>query len=171
MRTRSVAWLAVLSVLAFILVAASSASAQSDEPSLAFNPQEVPLHTALAERLSVYLDHEKNSRWGDLYDMLYKPAEWKMSREQFIADMTKRETQFPAHTLDLRPEFVGNRKNPDHAQYALLGCLEQEHWGRKKWIKGGVEAHLVNGEWLFSAFYVIAGRGQPPTTCEFKLVK
>jgi hypothetical protein len=160
-----------LSVLAFALVAAASAAAQSDEPGRAFSPQDVPLHATLAERLRVYLDHEKNSRWGEMYDMLYKPAEWKVSREKFVADMEKRESSFPAATRDLIPEFVGNRKNPEHPQYALLGCLEQEHWGRARAVKGGVEAHLVNGEWLFSAFYVIAARGQQPTPCEIKLVR
>jgi hypothetical protein len=169
MRLRGVTRIIALSVLSAFV--AATAVAQSGEPSAVYSPQDVPLHATLAERLKVYLDHEQNSRWGDLYDMLYKPSDWKVSREKFIADMTDRESKFPALTRNLIPEFVGNRKNPDHPQYAMLGCLEQEHWGRTRWLKGGVEAHLVNGEWLFSAFYTIAARGQQPAPCEVKLLK
>lgn len=171
MRLRGGTGFLALSVLLFALIVAMTAAAQSDEPNRVFSPQEVPLHAALEERLKVYLEHENNSRWGDTYDMLYKPLEWKVSREKFIRDMEKREFSFPAVTRGLLVEFVGNRKNADHPQYALLGCLKQEHWGRIKWLKGGVEAHLVNGEWLFSAFYTLGRDAQPPHCGLLKLVK
>ena len=172
MRLRGGAGFLALYVCVFSAAFASAAAAQSDEPSRVFSPQEVPLHALLAERLKVYMEHEQNSRWSDHYDMLYKPAGWKVSREQYIADMEKREGQFPAVTRRLIPEFVGNRKNQDHPQYAVLGCLELEHWGRARWEKGGVEAHYVNGEWLFSAVYTLRGGGGPSRPeCELKLVK
>lgn len=125
-------------VFSIALIASSKVAAQSLEPSGVFNPKEVPLHALLAERVEAFIEHERNARWGEMYDMLYKPEEWKVSREKFIKDMQMRAKNFPAVTRSLTPSFVGNRENPNHPQYAVFGCLEDEFRGRIRRQEGGI---------------------------------
>lgn len=146
--------LALAAALLASALLAGGASGQALRDVRPFGPEEDATHAAIGRRLEEFVRAERERRWGDFYDLLYKPADWKVSRAEFLEQARERDRMQPSITVNFTPEVIGVRDNPEHTQYALFGCLEDRFQGRRRWRRGGVEAHLVDGRWYFSAVYL-----------------
>ena len=158
---------ALAAVLAAALFA-GEAAAQPLRDVRPFRPEEDARHAAILRRLEEFVRAEREGRWGDFYDLLYKPAEWKVSREEFLEQSRQRDAIQPSVTQKLTPEMIGVRDNPDHTQYTLLGCLEYVFRGERGRRRGGVEAHFIDGRWHFSAVYNVVAdvkKDRTPLPC------
>ena len=148
----------VMAVAILVMVAVCPVRSQDDDLLKTLGAVDQKQRPQLARRLRLFMDHQRNRRWDELYKLIDKVNAEHWRGKDFAAMMTR------FGHIDFAPER--SQADDDHGlQYRVYGCVKVSREEKPIWFRGGLVAYLQEDDWYFTPYFLQYDRLGSPLRC------